>query len=127
MLARIAADTVLLLHLAFIAFVMLGGLLVLRSRPLMLVHLPAIAWATFVESTGTLCPLTFVENRLRAAAGLSGYGDDFVGRYLLHAIYPDGLTRPTQMWLALAVIVVNAAIYGAMILSIRGRLADGRR
>jgi hypothetical protein len=126
-LARIAADTVLLLHLAFIAFVMLGGLLVLRSRPLMLLHLPAIAWATFVESTGTLCPLTFVENRLRAAAGLSGYGDDFVGRYLLHAIYPDGLTRPTQMWLALAVIVVNAAIYGAMILSIRGHLADGRR
>ena len=127
MLARIAADTVLLLHLPFIAFVMLGGLLVLRSRPLMLLHLPAIAWATFVESTGTLCPLTFVENRLRAAAGLSGYGDDFVGRYLLHAIYPDGLTRPSQMWLALAVIVVNAAIYGAMILSIRGRLADGRR
>jgi len=126
MLARIAADAILLLHLAFIAFVMLGSLLVLRSRRLMLLHLPAVVWATFVEATGTVCPLTFVENRLRAAAGLSGYGDDFVAHYLLHAIYPDGLTRPTQIGLALAVIVVNAAIYGALILSARGRLADGR-
>jgi hypothetical protein len=125
--ARIAADFVLLLHLAFIAFVMLGGLLVLRSRPLMLLHLPAIAWATFVELTGTICPLTFVENRLRAVAGLSGYGDDFVGHYLSHAIYPSGLTRPTQMGLALAVIVVNAMIYGALIVSTRGPFADGRR
>ncbi len=125
--ARIAADAVLLLHVAFIAFVMLGGFLVLRSRRVMLLHLPAIAWATFVESTGTICPLTLLENRLRAAAGLSGHGDDFVGHYLLHAIYPDGLTRQTQMWLALAVIVVNAAVYGALILSLRGRLADGRR
>jgi hypothetical protein len=126
MLARIAADTVLLLHLAFIVFVMLGGFLVLRWRRLIVLHVPAIAWAAFVESSGTICPLTFVENRLRAAAGLSGYAGDFIEHYLLRVIYPYGLTHETQLLLALAVIVVNAAIYGALLLSTREHVAHGR-
>jgi hypothetical protein len=125
--ARIAADAVLLLHLTFIVFVMLGGLLVLRWRSLMLLHLPAIAWAAFVELSGTICPLTFIENQLRAAAGLSGYAGDFVEHYLLRTIYPDGLTHATQLLLALAVLVVNLAIYGAVWLSGRERLVDERR
>lgn len=127
MLARITVDTVLLLHLAFILFVMLGGLLVLRWRRLMLLHVPAIAWAAFVELAGTVCPLTSVENRLRVAAGMSGYAGDFVEHYLLRVIYPDGLTRQTQWLLAVLVIIVNAVIYAALVFSARERLADGRR
>ena len=71
--------------------------------------------------------MTFVENALRTAAGTSGYAGDFVSHYLLRAIYPDGLTRETQFVLAVAVIVVNAAIYGVLLHSTRERLADGRR
>jgi hypothetical protein len=121
MLARFAADSTLLLHLGFILFVMLGGLLVIRWRALMLPHVAAVAWAAFVEVTGTLCPLTFVENRLRSAAGMAGYDGSFVEHYLLGLIYPAGLTRPGQYLLALLVVAVNATIYVTLLRSIRER------
>lgn len=121
MLARIAADGVLVLHLAFIVFALLGGLLVLRWRRVALVHVPAVAWAAFVELSHSICPLTSIENRLRAAAGLSGYAGDFVDHYLTGVIYPAGLTRPIELLLASVVILVNVAIYGAMLTSRRRR------
>jgi hypothetical protein len=111
MLARLAADAVLLVHLAFIAFVMLGALLVVRRRSLAFVHVPAALWGAFAESTGRPCPLTAVENALRASAGLAGYGESFVEHYLLGVIYPDGLTRGVQLALAGLVIAVNVALY----------------
>ena len=121
MLARFAADSALLLHLCFILFVVLGGLLVVRWHALMLPHVAAVAWAVFVEATGTICPLTFVENHFRDAAGLSGYGGSFVEHYLLGVIYPAGLTRPGQYLLAILVVAVNATIYLALLRSIRER------
>ncbi len=101
----------LLLHLGFIVFVMLGALLVIRWRWIIVAHLPAVVWGAFVEATGRICPLTPIENRLRSAAGLPSYGGDFVEHYLLRIIYPDGLTRSAQHVVAGLVIVVNAAIY----------------
>jgi hypothetical protein len=121
MLARFAADSVLLLHLCFILFVVLGGLLVVRWHALMLVHVAAVAWAVFVEATGTICPLTFAENRLLDAANLSGYGGSFVEHYLLGMIYPAGLTRPGQYLLAILVVAVNATIYITLLRSLRER------
>ena len=123
MLARIAADGVLVVHFAFIVFVIFGGLLALRWRRVVLLHAPAVAWAVFVELTGAICPLTYVENHFGAAAGMSGYAGDFVGHYLMRVIYPDGLTRTTQVLLAVVVIVVNASIYAAMLRSNRTRIA----
>ncbi|HJU23391.1 MAG TPA: DUF2784 domain-containing protein [Casimicrobiaceae bacterium] len=114
MLARFAADAVLIAHLAFIAFVMAGALLAFRWRAVLAAHVPAVAWAIFVEATGTICPLTYVENAFRAAAGASGYSNDFVEHYLLGAIYPAGLTRDVQFAVAAIVIVVNAVIYLAL-------------
>jgi hypothetical protein len=119
MVARCAADSVLLLHFCFILFVVLGGLLVVRWHALMLPHLAAVAWAVCVEATGMVCPLTFVENRLRSVAGLSGYGGSFVEHYLLGVIYPAGLTRPDQFVLAMLVVAVNATIYATLLRSIR--------
>ena len=121
MLARFAADSVLLLHLCFILFVVLGGLLVVRWHALMPAHIAAVAWAVFVEATGTICPLTFAENRLRDAAGLAGYGGSFVEHYLLGVIYPAGLTRPGQYLLAFLVVAVNATIYLTLLRSLRER------
>jgi hypothetical protein len=111
MLVRFAADSVLLLHLCFILFVVLGGLLAVRWHALMLPHIAAVAWAVYVEATGTICPLTLLENRFRDAAGLSGYGGSFLEHYLLGVIYPAGLTRPGQYVLAILVIALNAAVY----------------
>jgi hypothetical protein len=111
LVAHVAAVAVLLLHFGFIVFVLLGGLLVLRVPALAWLHLPAIAWAVFVEATARICPLTYVENALRAKAGLAGYRGDFLSHYLLRLIYPAGLTPATQGVLALIVVAVNAAIY----------------
>ena len=112
MFHRIAADGVLLLHLAFILFALLGAAMTVWWRWIPIVHIPAAAWGFFVEITGRVCPLTYLENHLRTAAGQSGYTDSFVEHYLLDLIYPSGFTREIQFALAGLVIVINVAIYG---------------
>ncbi len=111
MIHRLAADGVLLLHLGFILFALLGGAMTAWWRWIPLIHLPAAAWASFVELTGRVCPLTYLENYFRVKAGDSGYTESFVERYLLEIIYPSGLSEEIQYVLAGVVILVNAAIY----------------
>jgi len=106
------ADLVVLLHFAFVAFVVAGGLLVLRWPRLAWLHLPAAAWGAAVEFFGWICPLTPLEGALRDAGGASPAGGDFVARYLLPLLYPAGLTADIQMLLGSGVLVINAAIYG---------------
>lgn len=115
MIDRLAADAVLLLHLAFIAFVTLGAALAVRWRWLPIVHLPAAAWGVYVELSGRICPLTWLENYFRVRAGQAGYADSFVEHYLLGLIYPEGLTRPTQWLLGGVVLVANLLLYGWVI------------
>ncbi|MDP2882242.1 MAG: DUF2784 domain-containing protein [Azonexus sp.] len=112
MFYRLAAEAVLLLHLAFIVFVVLGAALAARWPWLPLAHVPAAAWGVFVEITGRLCPLTSAENYLRVKAGQLGYTESFIEHYLLTIIYPAGLTREIQLALAAAVVAINIAIYG---------------
>jgi len=105
------ANLVVLLHFAFIVFAALGGLLALRWRRVPWVHLPAVAWAGLIELTGGVCPLTPLENRLRAAAGDEAYAGDFIAHYLGPVIYPPGLTREIQMLLAALLVLMNAVVY----------------
>ncbi len=112
MLFRFAADVVLLIHLAFIVFALLGAAIAARRRWIIAVHLPAATWGFFVELTGRICPLTYLENHFRIKAGLSGYTESFVEHYVLAIIYPVGLTREIQFILASVVVIVNIAIYG---------------
>lgn len=121
---RLLADAVVVCHLAFIAFVVAGGLLVLVRPWWAALHLPAAAWGAYTEFTGTICPLTPVENALRRSAGAAGYDGGFVEHYLIPLIYPAGLTASTQFWLGLAVIGINAAVY-AIAWRYRGRIAPG--
>ncbi|SFK13723.1 Protein of Unknown function [Desulfomicrobium apsheronum] len=108
----LAANAVLILHLLFICLVMLGGLAVPRYPRFAFVHVPTAIWGVLVEAFGWYCPLTDLENALLRRAGEEGYGGGFVERYLLAMIYPDGLTRETQMLLAGMVVLVNVAVYG---------------
>ena len=111
MLARAAADLTLLIHLAFVLFVVFGGLLALRWRRAPWVHLPALAWGVFVETTGRICPLTPLENHFRSLAGEAGYAGGFVEHYLLALLYPAGLTQAAQWIVAGGVIVLNIVVY----------------
>ena len=105
------ADLVLIVHLAFVVFVLCGGLLMLRWRWIAWLHLPAAVWAAVVEFTGWICPLTPLENWLRAQGGETSYNSDFVAQYLLPVLYPGDLTRDLQLLLATVVVILNAAIY----------------
>lgn len=115
MAARLAADAVMLLHAAFVVFAVLGGLLALRWPRAAWAHLPAAAWAFWIEATGGLCPLTLLEDRLRIAAGEAGSPHSFIERCLLPLLYPLGLTRELQGWLAAGVVGTNLLVYGAVL------------
>ena len=116
MIAGLSADAVVLLHLVFILFVALGGLLVLRWPRVAWAHLPAVVWGALIEFTGWICPLTPLENQLRAAAGDPAYTGGFIDRYIVPIVYPAGLTRGMQLGLAAAVVVVNLIIYGTLVI-----------
>lgn len=108
---RILADVVVVFHLLFVLFALFGGFLALRWRWMPLAHLPALAWGVWIEVSGGICPLTPLENRLRAAGGEAGYHGGFVEHYLLPVLYPAGLTRELQWTLAAILLLVNAIAY----------------
>jgi hypothetical protein len=111
---RVLADLVLVLHFAFIVFVLAGGLLALRWRWAPALHLPAALWGAFVEASGRMCPLTPLENSLRRAAGDAGYAGGFIEHYLLALIYPAALTPRVQLALAGIVVLINALVYAVV-------------
>jgi hypothetical protein len=115
MIYRIAADAVLLLHLAFILFVVFGGWVVLRKPIFIWAHLPAATWGAFIEFSGRVCPLTPLEYQLRIASGSAGYSGGFIERYLIPVVYPSGLNDSVQIALGLVVVLVNAVFYGLLV------------
>ena len=115
MIYRALADLVLVLHLAFVFFVVLGGLLVLRWRWVALLHVPAAIWGILLEYAGWICPLTPLENSLRRLGGETEYSGSFIQHYIQPVLYPAGLTRGTQIVLGSLALVVNLIAYGLVI------------
>ncbi|HYL54489.1 MAG TPA: DUF2784 domain-containing protein [Gemmatimonadales bacterium] len=115
MLYRLLADSVVLVHVAFVAFVIVGGFLAWRWRGLVWAHAPCALWGMAIEYGGWVCPLTPLENALRSRAGLAGYGGGFVEHYVLPVLYPANLSRPSQTVLGTLVLVVNLVAYGVLV------------
>jgi hypothetical protein len=120
MIFRWLADLTVGLHLLFVAFVVLGGLLALRWPRVAWIHLPAALWGIVVEYAGWICPLTPLEVWLRHRAGQAGYSGGFIEHYLLPVLYPAGLDQPTQWLLGTLVLGINSAIYGWLLLKRKG-------
>jgi hypothetical protein len=114
-LPALLATLVVTLHLTFVVFVVLGGLLVLRWPWLAYAHLPAALWGAWIEFAGWVCPLTPLEQSLRLKAGEQGYSGSFIEHYLLPLLYPSALTRTIQVALGAIVIAVNLCIYGYLL------------
>jgi hypothetical protein len=118
MLYRLLADALLVLHLGFIAWAALGGLVALNQPRWAWLHLPALAWGAWAVLAGTICPLTPLENHWRRLGGEAGYAGSFIERYLLTAIYPDWAQgdagRIAQIALGVALLVFNAVVYGLL-------------
>jgi hypothetical protein len=116
---RTLADLILALHLVFVLFVVLGGLLVLRWPRIAWLHMPAAIWGVLIEYTGWICPLTPLENSLRTRGGEAGYSGGFIEHYIQPLLYPAGLTRSTQVVLGSLVLALNLTAYGIMVSRMR--------
>ena len=113
MIFKVLADIAVVVHLAFVAFAVLGGLTVLRWPRMLWLHLPALAWAAAIETFGWICPLTHLENALRLRGGEAGYEGGFVDRYLMPVLYPEAL--PVLRWpLVVALLAINVGVYSAV-------------
>src|SRR5262245_53669215 len=108
---QLLADLIVLVHVAFVAFAVLGGLLALRWHRFVWIHLATVTWAAAVELFGWVCPLTPVENWLRRRGGQTSYPSDFIAHYILPLLYPEGLTREVQIALGVFVVLINLWIY----------------
>ena len=108
---QLLADLVVLVHVAFVVFAILGGLLAARWRRLVWIHLPAVIWAVIVEVFGWVCPLTPLENWLRRRGGQAGYPSDFIAHYILPVLYPEELSREVQITLGAIVLLINLSVY----------------
>lgn len=110
------ANLVLVLHAAFILFVVAGGLLAYWRRWLAWLHLPVAAYGVAVEWIGWICPLTPLENHFRRLAGEQGYSGGFIQHYLLPLIYPVDYTPRLQFILGSAVLLANILVYAGLLL-----------
>jgi hypothetical protein len=122
---RLCADLMLIIHLAFVGFVVFGAGLVLRWPKLVGFHIAAVAWGVLIEFTGMICPLTPLEVALRQSGGQAGYPGGFIEHYIVAVLYPVGLTRELQIWLGIAALVPNVLAYAYLFL--RRRRAAGHR
>lgn len=115
MIARVAADFLVVLHFTFIAFVVFGGFLVLKWGRVSIFHIPCVLWGALIEFQGWICPLTPLENHFREMAGRTGYSGGFIDHYMMPLIYPEGLTRGVQIFLGVVVLVVNLCVYSLVL------------
>ncbi len=87
----------LFLHVLFVAFVIVGLVLVLvggflgwswvRNRTFRVVHLVAIGIVVLQSWFGMICPLTTIEMALRARAGDATYTGSFIAHWLESLLY----------------------------------------
>jgi hypothetical protein len=122
MIYRVLADAVLIAHLAFVTFALLGGLLVLRYRKVLWWHLAALFWGVVVQWADWICPLTPLENYFRRVGSEAGYADGFIEHFVLPALYPENLTLELRYVLGAVLIAVNIAVYLYVIFDRRRRM-----
>jgi hypothetical protein len=115
MIAKFTADLLVVVHFAFILFVIFGGLLVLKWWKVSILHIPSVLWGALIEFRGWICPLTPLEHHFREAAGGAGYTGGFIDHYLISIIYPEGLTQGIQIVLGVIVLAINLCVYGVVL------------
>jgi hypothetical protein len=118
---KLLADSVVLVHLAFVAFVIGGGFVAWRYPLVTLAHVPALLWGIWIEWSGRVCPLTPLENHLRERAGESGYPGGFIEHYVIPVLYPPGLTHEVQWVLGALLVAINVAAYAGILVRRRKR------
>jgi len=120
---ELAADLTLIVHFAFIIFVVFGALLFFVSTKIIYVHVPALIWGIYIELTHSVCPLTYLENWFLQKANLTTYSEGFIQNYLVPIVYPKHLTDNLQIYFAIVLIVANMIMYGLIISKSKKKLS----
>ena len=108
---ELAAGIILIIHFLFILFVIFGALLFFVVKKIVFIHIPAIIWGIYIELTNSICPLTYLENWFLHKANLTTYSEGFIQNYLVPIVYPVSLTKDLQIYLGIALIVINIVFY----------------
>ena len=108
---ELAANLTLIIHFAFILFVIFGALLFFITTKIIFIHIPAFIWGSYIELTNSICPLTYLENWFLHKANLTTYSEGFIQNYLVPIVYPVSLTKDSQIYLGIALIVINIVFY----------------
>jgi len=108
---EIASNLIFIVHFIFILFVVFGTLLFFASQKIILIHIPALIWGSYIGLTNSICPLTYLENWFLHKANLTTYSEGFIQNYLVPIVYPVSLTKDLQIYLGIAIIVINIVIY----------------
>ena len=113
------ANITLLIHLIFILFVIFGGFFFFLFSKIIYFHIPALIWGIYIEFTSSICPLTYLENWFLHKSELTTYSNSFINNYILTVVYPKHLTVDTQLYLGIALVIINTFIYGLIIKRIK--------
>ena len=108
---ELLANLTLVIHLIFILFVVFGGLFFFIFSKIIYIHFPALIWGIYIELTGSICPLTYLENWFLNKGNLTTYSNNFISNYIFPIIYPDSLTAEIQIYLGVSLIIINILIY----------------
>ena len=108
---ELAANLTLIVHFAFILFVVFGALLFFVATKIIFIHFPALIWGSYIELTNSICPLTYLENWFLHKANLTTYSEGFIQNYLVPIVYPVSLTKDLQIYLGIALLVINIVFY----------------
>jgi hypothetical protein len=102
---------VVVIHFAFVGYVVIGGFLALRWRRTIWLHIAAVIWGIAIAAKRVDCPLTWLERWARARAGMAPLSPDgFIAHYITGVIYPVGWVVGVQL-VSFAVVALSWALY----------------
>ncbi|MEU4763937.1 DUF2784 domain-containing protein [Actinosynnema sp. NPDC023794] len=105
MVAHALAELVMVVHFAVLVFLVVGGFLAWRWPRVLYFHVAMAAWGLLIVLFPLACPLTWLENELRAAAGQPPLVSGFIDTYIDGVLYPDSAARLVQVLVAVVVLV----------------------
>ena len=105
------AKIVLLVHLFFIFFVVIGAFSCLIKPKFLYLHLLSLGWGVYIEFTSSICPLTYLENWLLIKGKASFYDGGFIENYIFRIVYPEDINPNIQMILGIVLVILNIFFY----------------
>ena len=115
----VLAEVTMVVHFAYLVYVVAGGFLAWWWPRTLWLHLAASLWGFAAVGVGLICPLTYVEDLSRERAGQRGLpAIGFIDHYIEGVLYPERYAGLVQWLMAAA---VATAWFGVLLRLINAR------